>query len=418
VGLRAGCVSDLRILFACPYPPSFTALAGGPKEAARVMHGLSVLDDVRCLCLRADPETGTGEELDAAGVIVEEIDRGPVERSAPVRLVRSRRVLGGWAVGRPRAVSALASRRFARRLSELDREWLPDVVHFEHLYMAYYLDAVRRPVPRVIRMLEPAAATAREVALRRRGLQKAASRFDARLTARFERRALGVADGIVVLTEGDRDVLSDTHQADLPMFVSGLTFVVPNQANEPHRADDRTVAFVGNFTHAPNAHAAETLARRILPALQLRVEGARLLLIGEGSESVSRDTRGVVATGRVHDIADSLEAAAVVAIPIRTGGGMRVKAFEALALGKAVVATPLAVAGLPTVDGQHLLLAESDEDFADAIAALLVDRPRRLALGAAAREWAVAQAAETSAARQLHAYYAELVAARQRRGRL
>jgi glycosyltransferase involved in cell wall biosynthesis len=93
-------------------------------------------------------------------------------------------------------------------------------------------------------------------------------------------------------------------------------------------------------------------------------------------------------------------------MPLRTGGGMRVKVFEALALGKAVVATPLAVSGLPVASGEQLLVAESDDELAESIAGLLADPARRSALGAAARRWAVAEAEHDFAARDVRAFYA------------
>jgi glycosyltransferase involved in cell wall biosynthesis len=79
----------------------------------------------------------------------------------------------------------------------------------------------------------------------------------------------------------------------------------------------------------------------------------------------------------------------VVAAPLRLGGGMRVKVLEALAAGKALVATPLAVSGLGLDPGAHALVGESDTELTEALAALLADPDRRRRLGRAARDWAV-----------------------------
>ena len=94
----------------------------------------------------------------------------------------------------------------------------------------------------------------------------------------------------------------------------------------------------------------------------------------------------VVVTGRVQDVTPYLDRAAVVVAPLRLGGGTRVKVLEALAAGKAVVASPLAAEGITQCDGEHLLLAESDEEFADATTRLLDDPDARSALGRRARE--------------------------------
>ena len=98
--------------------------------------------------------------------------------------------------------------------------------------------------------------------------------------------------------------------------------------------------------------------------------------------------RSVVVTGRVPDVTPYLDRAAVVVVPLRLGGGMRVKVLEALGAGKAVVASSLAVEGLDVVDGEHVLLAETDQQFSDAIVQLLSDPTRRKALAAHAYAWA------------------------------
>jgi polysaccharide biosynthesis protein PslH len=77
-----------------------------------------------------------------------------------------------------------------------------------------------------------------------------------------------------------------------------------------------------------------------------------------------------------------------VVAPLSSGGGMRVKALDALAAGKALVATPLALEGIDVRDGEQVLVAVDDAAFADAVVALLADEPRRVALGRAARAWA------------------------------
>jgi glycosyltransferase involved in cell wall biosynthesis len=117
---------------------------------------------------------------------------------------------------------------------------------------------------------------------------------------------------------------------------------------------------------------------------------ATLELVGGEPSTEMHDAAGPGTTlhGQVDSIADYLDQAAVVAAPIRRGGGMRIKVLEALAAGKAVVASPLAAAGLEVEDGRELVLAETDDEFADAISLLLAEPERRVSLGRAARSWA------------------------------
>jgi glycosyltransferase involved in cell wall biosynthesis len=94
-------------------------------------------------------------------------------------------------------------------------------------------------------------------------------------------------------------------------------------------------------------------------------------------------------TGAVPSVAPYVNDAAVVVLPIRLGGGMRVKLLEALAAGKAIVASPRAAAGLAVTPGVELELAETDDEFVDAVVALLQDSARRLALARNGRAWAI-----------------------------
>jgi glycosyltransferase involved in cell wall biosynthesis len=381
---------------------------GGPQEEGRLVAGLAALCEVRVLCLRADVDDPPGAELGRAGIVVEEVDRGVLRPAFPLRLVRSPRVLAGWLAGRPRGVTAMASPRLSERIRAVCRDWRPDVVQLEHLPMGRFA-ADAQPGAVLLRVLEPSAAAAAERAEHARGIARLAARLDAAIWSRFECRALAEVDAVVVLTDADRDALRPLPPGT-PVRTIGLELAVPPDTIDPGLADDCTIAFVGNFAHAPNVEAAQALAR-ILTLVRREVPAARLLLVGEGSDRLGLDGPGVSATGRVATVAGPLERAAVVAIPVRTGGGMRVKVFEALAYGKPAVVSPLALRGLSAADGVELLVADGEDEFARALSSLLLDRPRRLALGEAARAWAAREVDGASAARELHALHLELVRA-------
>jgi glycosyltransferase involved in cell wall biosynthesis len=150
------------------------------------------------------------------------------------------------------------------------------------------------------------------------------------------------------------------------------------------------VLFFGSFVHFPNVDAARRLKDAIFPLVQARHPRSLLYIVGENppSELIASPDGQVVVTGRVPDLEPYMARAAVVAVPIRLGSGMRVKVLEALAAGKPVVASRLAVEGLGVVDGEQLLTAETDDEFAERISLLLGDDELRAQLGAHARAWA------------------------------
>jgi glycosyltransferase involved in cell wall biosynthesis len=100
------------------------------------------------------------------------------------------------------------------------------------------------------------------------------------------------------------------------------------------------------------------------------------------------ESESVIVTGRVDSVEPYLDQAAVVAAPLRLGGGMRVKVLEALAAGKAVVASTRALEGLSVVDGQHVLVADSEDEFVLGISQLLENREMRMTLATEGRRWA------------------------------
>jgi glycosyltransferase involved in cell wall biosynthesis len=116
----------------------------------------------------------------------------------------------------------------------------------------------------------------------------------------------------------------------------------------------------------------------------------------------------VAVCGRVPDVTPYLDAATVVAAPLRQGGGMRVKVLEALAAGKAVVATPLAVEGLDLAPGREALVAHDAAAFADAVALLVQEPARRARIAGTARAWAAAHLGWERSAAAYEALYDHL----------
>ena len=172
-----------------------------------------------------------------------------------------------------------------------------------------------------------------------------------------------------------------------PWSTIPLRVEVPKRPLDP-LGSSPSVLFVGGFGHLPNVDAAVRLATQIFPRVRARCPEAALYLVGDKPPRRVRELAGdhVVVTGRVDDVTPYLDRAAVVVAPLRLGGGTRVKVLEALAAGKAVVASPLAAEGIEAVDGEHLLLAESDEELVDATARLLADPDARSSLGRRARQ--------------------------------
>jgi glycosyltransferase involved in cell wall biosynthesis len=262
---------------------------------------------------------------------------------------------------------------------------------------------------------DPGAAAATDLAAWERGLRRAGRRADAAAWRRYERRVLSAADAVVAFTEEDRAALSGlAPDVRVERIAPGIR--LPPRPSDPVGTPPPRVLFLGSFIHPPNVDAAIRLARDIMPSVRAQVPEAKLEIVGDAPPAEVRALAGdgVLVTGHVADVRPHVDGAAVVAAPLRLGGGMRVKVLEALAAGKAIVATPRALAGLKLVPGTHALVADTDTDLSTALAELLEDPERRRRVGSAAREWAEAHLGWEHATAAYTALYERLLAERAR----
>ena len=189
---------------------------------------------------------------------------------------------------------------------------------------------------------------------------------------RLARAWLPDADVLVAASPGEATALTARY---------GLRAVetVPNAVRLPGSITaapgQARVLFVGNLTYAPNVDAARLLADEVLPLLRDRVPDATVDLVGRHDDRLAdlAGRTGIRLTGHVPDVAPYYSAADVVVAPLREGAGTRIKVLEAFAYGRAVVATPAAVAGLAVVDGQSVLLGDDPTTLADRAASVLTE---------------------------------------------
>lgn len=204
---------------------------------------------------------------------------------------------------------------------------------------------------------------------------------------RWEARASRRARLTIAVSETDRAALARLAPgADIRAVATGVDIAYFAPRAVPERRD--RLVFVGSMDWRPNEDAVLHFIDAILPLIRARRPGATLCVAGRNpSEGLRRaaERAGVEVTGTVDDVRDFVADAAVYVVPLRIGGGTRLKIFEALAMGKAVVSTAVGAEGLPLEDGAHFLRADAPRAFADAVLALLEDPRRRAALGAAGR---------------------------------
>jgi glycosyltransferase involved in cell wall biosynthesis len=152
---------------------------------------------------------------------------------------------------------------------------------------------------------------------------------------------------------------------------------VVEPAARPERRDGPfTFLFVGNLDYYPNGDAVRWFAREVLPALQERAPASfRVVVVGNGDTPPKLEHAGAVA-----DVGPCYAAADVAIVPLRAGGGTRIKILEAFAHGVPVVSTPIGAEGLEAAGGEHLLLGGDAEAFARGCAELMASPELRRGL--------------------------------------
>jgi glycosyltransferase involved in cell wall biosynthesis len=373
-----------RLLVCAPYCPRLDARHGGKATSQLLLH-LAERNEVALLCLRAAEEQGVDPAIAAQCALVEEI---PIQtdRRLPRRLVWGLGMLGGM----PPWAMECRSAEYAAALGRLLEKWRPEVVEIHFQAMAQYVKRLgHRDVQKILIDYDPASAWAEDLLRTTSGPRRLARRLEVSAWRRYEHSTRPSFDAIVVFAERDlAPVAASSGQASLVRIP--LAVDIPAWPLDPHGSDPPTILFVGGFAHPPNVDAALWLARTIFPRVLERVPAARLDLVGhEPGAEVRGLAQGAVSVhASVPDVTPYLDRAAVVAAPLRLGGSMRMKVLEALAAGKALVATPRAAEGVEAVAGEHYLLAADEHELVEELTGLLLDRDRRGALATRARGWA------------------------------
>lgn len=221
---------------------------------------------------------------------------------------------------------------------------------------------------------------------------KAISWREFRRISRAESRYLNLADHVLTVSDADRDTFARLVPPEkitvIPTGVDVDFFQPTDKTEHPN-----TLVFTGAMDWMPNEDGILYFVKKILPSIQRQVPGVSLTVVGREPSArlldLSRTTDGLNITGRVEDIRPYVQQGSVYIVPLRVGSGTRLKIFEAMAMGKAVVSTHVGAEGLPVQSGRNIILADAPEDFASAVVELLRNPIRRGELARAARELVV-----------------------------
>jgi len=204
----------------------------------------------------------------------------------------------------------------------------------------------------------------------------------------YEAKACRRMDRVVVVSQADQKAL----QRLLPDLEST---VVPNGVDtgyylpvDTEKESDSTLVFTGKMNFRPNVDAVIWFTQKVWPLIQSEFPEARFRVVGRNPHprlKPLRELPGITLTGYVEDIRPHIAEAGVYVVPLRVGGGTRLKVLEAMSMGKAIVSTSLGCEGIDITPGQELLIADEPLYFAKEVVSLMRDHRRRRELALAAR---------------------------------
>jgi sugar transferase (PEP-CTERM/EpsH1 system associated) len=289
----------------------------------------------------------------------------------------------------PHIMSRYYRAELATEVRELARSGEYDVIVCDFLVPARVIPW-DDPVPKVLFAHNVEAQIyCRQSKAARNPILKLCAWRESQATARAERKYLRLAAHVLTVSEKDRRYFSRlTDPAKITTIPTGvdLEYFLPDNNGR----QTNTLVFTGSMDWLPNEDAMMFFAREILPLVRRRVPGVSVLIVGRRPSpkirALETSAPGLRVTGTVEDVRPYIRQGAVFIVPLRVGGGTRLKIFEAMAMGKVVVSTSVGAEGLPVEHGKNILIVDSAQEFAESVAGLLQDSVRCRDLGRAGRQ--------------------------------
>lgn len=357
-GVDSAPVDRPRILYVCSCWPGDQAY-GGQMRTLQIAKSLEQVGDVSVVVVGAETDRDEARRRTCTAFkLVAEVGVEPIRQSA----------VGSWLKGffEPSFVNihgVAVSEADERRIRELQAGF--DLIWFSRLRTANYFRSARWPRSVIDVDDLPSAVEATAGARRASRLRRFVSHIRTKMLKRHESRLGHRFDRLVVCSEADRLALDITSP--------GKVHVVPNGYERPLRTPlpapsaPPRIGFIGLFDYLPNSEGIGWFVAECLPLIRQDCPDVRIRLVGSKTDGpLKPPDPAVEGLGWIDDPTDEIASWAVMVVPIRIGGGTRIKIAEAFGRKCPVVSTRYGAYGYEVRDGSELRLADSAEDFARA----------------------------------------------------
>ncbi len=291
-----------------------------------------------------------------------------------------------------------------------------DIIQVESIHLMSYLPIVRKARKRPVVVCDwhnVESELMQRYSQREPGrLRRAYASRTARLMKEFEKRALRDFDAHITVSQRDAERLR-TINPDARIFVIengvDIDFYSDLGANDESR---RRLVFVGSMDYHANIDAAVNFAREVWPQVRERQPKLIFTIVGKDPAPEVRglaQIHGIEVTGTVDDVRPFYRDASVAVVPLKVGGGSRLKILEAMAAGVPVVSTTLGAEGLEVHHDENILIADTNEQLVAAITSVIENKTRRDHLSAAGRALVSSRYDWSSLGTALHNVYEKLL---------
>lgn len=375
----------MRILFLAPrlpYPPD----TGGKIRTFNILKQIAKRAKVHLVCFSFDQsDLEFKDEFRKLNIEVT-----LVSMREPSSVQKAVNVLANPA---PHSMVKYQSLEMRNTLIKLRQANTFDAVHVDHLHMAYYRDCLEG-IPAVLdehnveyMILKRCADVERNLVKKLLYLNQAGKMKD------WEMQQLKSFSRFLAVSEEDQSILDGLNRGR----IKGET--VPNGVDTEYfkrqggldvRAQEDALVFTGSMDWLPNEDAVMYFAKDILPLIWEKKPHIKFYVVGKGAKEgimeLGKQDARIVVTGRVDDVRPIMAKSKVFVVPIRVGGGTRLKILEAMAMQKAVVSTTIGAEGIKHSQDKDILLADTPQRFADGVLELLEDTDKNQTLGRAGRD--------------------------------
>ena len=313
----------------------------------------------------------------------------------------------------PYNVKRFISPEFSALLEKIILEQKPDVIHLEGIYLAIYAETIKKitSAPLLLRshnieheIWERTAQNERNP-IKRSYLKNLSTRIK-----KFEQEKMHRFNGIMAITDRDAEFYRKNHyKGKLKTIPAGVDLKL--YTSKKTSAEKFSLCFLGSMEWMPNIQGVEWYLEKVWPSLRKIFPELTLHIAGKNmpEEMKSRKIDGVVFHGMVPDAIAFLNQHTAMIVPLLSGGGMRLKIIEAMAVGQCIISTKIGAEGIEAKDGTEILIADTPEDFISKTESLVNGRINRKLIEENARKLVQEKYSWEKLVREIEKFYFELI---------